>query len=91
MASNAIWARYHALRDLIATAVDEAVKDNDGWPEGETITIAISPDIEIVMATFLPWWDDERFANTISEDWHIEHAASVEDADDLAFLYFDLR
>lgn len=91
MASNAIWARYHALRDLIATAVDEVVEDNDGWPEGAKMTIAISPDLEIVVATFLPWFDGDRFAEVITEDWHIEHADSVEDADGVADLYFDLR
>ena len=91
MANSVVWAQYYALKDLIAQAVDDAVEDNEGWPEGEVLTIAISPDLENVVASFLPWWDDERFANTISEDWHIEHASSVEDADEIAQLYFDLR
>ena len=91
MASNKIWAQYYALKDLIAGAVDEVVEDNDGWPEGAVMTIAISPDLEIAVASFLPWWEDEKFANVINEDWHFESAESVEDADGIADIYFDLR
>ena len=91
MASNKIWAQHYALKDLIAGAVDEVVEDNDGWPEGAVMTIAISPDLEIAVASFLPWWEDEKFANVINEDWHFESAESVEDADGIADLYFDLR
>lgn len=90
MASNAIWARYHALKDAIASAVDEAINDEDiREDEIDNILVLISPDLDEVYAyvnTSIREIDMKAFP-----DWHIEHADSVEEADGIADLYFDLR
>ena len=89
MARLSEWAQYQNLRNLIEKAIEEMEPEN-GIVDG-AITICISPDLSEVYATTLPWWDDERLADTIGTDWHIETATNYEDAMELAKLYFDLR
>lgn len=86
MAQASEWQRYHMLRDLIASAIEDAVSDNDyEWYDG-AITIAISPDLMEVRAGFAPWWELGD-----CDGWNIETATSLEDAIGIADLYFDLR
>lgn len=81
--------QYRQLRDLIQKAIEE-IEPEDGIVD-DAITICISPDLSEVYATTAPWWEDERLADIITEDWNIENATNYEDALDIAYLYFDLR
>lgn len=85
MATSLEWAQYYYLRDRIAEAVDEAIEDNGGWDDGG-ITVAISPDLTEARAAFLPWWELGDV-----DGWNIETAHGVEEADEIAGMYFDLR
>ena len=90
MARATEWMQYQQLRKLIRMAIEDAI-DECGEDTENDITIAISPDLSEVYATYAPWWDDEQLAACMNTDWHIEHAESIDDADDIADLYFDLR
>lgn len=81
--------RWRVLRDLIEKAIEEI--EPEGGIIEDAIEICISPDLSEVYATTMPWWEDERLANIIGSDWHIETATNYEDALDIADLYFDLR
>lgn len=79
------------LRALIGSALEEidAPKIDKDWEQA--VTICISPDFDVVYATFENWWDDERLSELIDKSWHFETAKSYADALDLAELYFDIR
>lgn len=82
------WQQYQNLRELITKAVEEA---NDNTPEedrGDSITLAISPSLDEVYATYFPWWEDERLAGL--DGWNIELAPACEPTA-IAEYYFDLR
>lgn len=81
--------QYRQLRDLIQKAIEE-MEPEDGIVDG-AITICIAPDLSEVYATTMPWWEDERLADIITEEWNIETATTYEDALDIAYLYFDIR
>lgn len=78
--------KYNLLKNLIENEVRRAIEDNGGsWDDGG-ITIAIRPDLEEVVAGFTPWWE---LGNC--DGWNIEHAATEEEAYEIADLYFDPR
>ena len=90
MASSIEWQRYHTLRDSIADAVDTELSDNDMTEDDiKCIWMMISPDLEEVFA----WVNIEKGEIDLSafEGWNLEYAESVEEAVDIAGLYFDLR
>lgn len=86
MAQASEWQKHNLLKGLIEKEVQRVIEDNDGeWDEGG-ITIAIRPDLEEVVAGFVPWWE---LGNC--DGWNIEHAHTEEEAYNIADLYFDLR
>ena len=86
MAQASEWQKYNLLKGLIEKEVQRVIEDNDGeWDEGG-ITIAIRPDLEEVVAGFVPWWE---LGNC--DGWNIETAHTEEEAYEIADLYFDLR
>lgn len=90
MAKASEWQRYRMLRDLIARAVEET---NDNTPEDERtdyISLAVSPDLSEVIATYKAWWDDDRLVEADRNGWFIDEAPA-DDPESVAELYFDLR
>lgn len=85
MASSKVWLRREQLRSLIASALDEI-----GYEDG-IVSVAVSPNLDEVYATTLPWWDDEVLNEKISEGWSLESADTAEELIERADLYFDLR
>lgn len=90
MAQATEWAQYNNLRSLIRKAIEDA-EDESGIEYPEQIYICISPDLSEVYATFVDWWEDDELAGRITKDWHIELAESIDDVDEIASYYFDLR
>ena len=85
MAKTSDWQRYQMLRNIINSALEDIDAE-----EGDTVTLAISPDLSEVCAnvgTTPPFEDgDEDF-----DGWFIETAYSYEEALSVADKYFDLR
>lgn len=78
MASNRIWAQYHALKEMIADAQADFYGDAEDW---QPSYMGISPDLDEIIIS-----DD---INEIPVGWNIEQAC--EDAETIANYYFDLR
>lgn len=89
MAKTSTWAKYTALRQTIASAIED-VWDNDNENPYDYL-LAISPDLDEVEA-LLDGDEVEVWAFLRDhQDWHIESATNYEDAINVADLYFDLR
>ena len=89
MATRTDWARYQMLRDLIASAIEEALDDDNESPD--EYLIAISKDLDEVHV-LLDGETEEVWEFLREYDgWNIESATSYEDACGVADMYFDLR
>lgn len=90
MATRTDWARYQMLlRDLIASAIEEAWDDDNESPDEYLITI--SPDLDEVHV-LLDGETEEVWQFLREYDgWNIESATSYDDACGVADMYFDLR
>lgn len=89
MATRTDWARYQMLRDLIASAIEEAWDDDNESPD--EYLIAISKDLDEVHV-LLDGETEEVWEFLREYDgWNIESATSYEDACGVADMYFDLR
>lgn len=89
MAKTSTWAKYTALRQTIASAIED-VWDNDNENPYDYL-LAISPDLDEVEALLDGETEDVwRFLRD-HQDWNIESATNYEDAINVADLYFDLR
>lgn len=78
MASNMIWAQYHALKGMIANEQADFYGDAEDW---QPAYMGISPDLDEVIIS-----DD---ITEIPVGWFIEQAC--QDADEIAKMYFDFR
>lgn len=89
MATRTDWARYQMLRDLIASAIEEAWDDDNESPD--EYLIAISKDLDEVHV-LLDGETEEVWQFLREYDgWNIESATSYDDACGVADMYFDLR
>lgn len=89
MATRTDWARHQMLRDLIASAIEEAWDDDNESPD--EYLIAISKDLDEVHV-LLDGETEEVWEFLREYDgWNIESATSYEDACGVADMYFDLR
>lgn len=89
MATRTDCARYQMLRDLIASAIEEAWDDDNESPD--EYLIAISKDLDEVHV-LLDGETEEVWEFLREYDgWHIESATSYDDACEVADMYFDLR
>lgn len=87
MATKSEYGRYLDLRDLIRAAVEIAA-ECEGIENPNDITLAISPDLQTVFCTFTGRWEADFEPG---QDWHIEHAESLDEVESIAEMYFDLR
>ena len=91
MARASEWQRYELLRNLIATAIEDASWNGSDMDAPEEYLLFISEGLDEVVCYIDQAPEQELALIEEYDGWHVETATSYEDAIDVANMYFDLR